>query len=835
MLLFKNVVSNIFDIFYKTDAKVSFFCNDKAKNVHFFIILHTRKNQTTKYYRNIRIMLKRILLIFLFALTLLPSHAVLKEDSLSNTLAILRTELVKYHDEYSARHSADRSRLIINQLIETMQLSNQNELMLYSQKDGYVFDLTYACHEAIGQYEEFEKHLVPFKSFVNKADGEVARYDSLINCLRSMPIMMLDEKAKIDRNVCLTVAVNTRRMLIENQQQLSEYIYYYERTEKRLKQLNDYAQERYNDIQNSIFKNGGENYLTIISRFGYYLSQTKESVGSKYTSNKKVKSQWDARLIFGLFGIIIIYGIIAILLNQLIVRWLVTKLIKKGKFANVSEWFLSKRKFIIMTSTVVTFALILGVVSIIAVQNFIIMASGLLVEYAWLLSVILISLLIRVKAEQNTSTFKIYAPLLLNGFIVISFRIILIPNDLVNLIFPPILLACCFWQWRMISKYKKQVDKMDVWFAIFSQVVFIISLTSAVIGYTLLSVQILIWWIMQLTCILTITCIRDWYKEYSKHSRLKEMPITKTWHHRLFYWVFLPSGAVLSLLVSLYWAADVFNLSELTKRAFSTPFIDIDGFTVSIFGICKVVIMWFIFNYINHTTKKFIALYFERIDPSSAASRLVMVKNVLQVVVWGVWFLLSLAIFHVSNRWLVIITGGLSTGVGFASKDILENIYYGISLMAGRIKIGDLIVCDGIRGTVTSISYTSTMVTATDGSVIAFTNSQLFTKNYKNMTRNHGYECHILDVGVAYGTNVSHCKKVLSEALLQLDCINKEKGVNIVLKELGDSALVLKVMVWVSVYTQYTDDGIILECIYNTLNNNKIEIPFPQTDVHLRS
>ena len=154
--------------------------------------------------------------------------------------------------------------------------------------------------------------------------------------------------------------------------------------------------------------------------------------------------------------------------------------------------------------------------------------------------------------------------------------------------------------------------------------------------------------------------------------------------------------------------------------------------------------------------------------------------------------------------------------------------------MTGRVKIGDLIVCDGIRGKVTSISYTSTMVTAVDGSVIAFTNSQLFTKNYQNMTRNHGYERHVLDVGVAYGTNIGECKKVLTEALSQLDCINQSKGISIVLKELGDSALVLKVIVWVSVYTGYGDDGKILECIYNTLNQNNIEIPFPQRDVHVK-
>lgn len=780
-------------------------------------------------------MSKRLILaITLIVSVLLPSHAVLKEDSLSHTLSILRQELTKYHDEYSQRQNSGYSNRVFSTLITAMQKSNQNALMLYSQKDGYVFDLTYACHEATEQYREFEKHLIPFKAFVSRADNEVARYDSLITSLRSMPVRMLDERSKIDRNVCLTLAVNTRRMLVETQQQLSEYIFYYEMTEGRLKNLNDYANKRYDDIQNSIFVNGGDSYPTILSRLGYYLTQTKTSIGDKYFFKTKVRSQWDSRFIIGLFFVIFVYGIIAILLNQLIVRWLITRLIRNGKFKAISDWFLSKRKCIIMTTTVVTFAIILGIVHLLTSQNFIVMASHLLVEYAWLFSVILISLLIRVSADQVSSTFRIYAPLIVNGFVVISFRIVLIPNDLVNLIFPPILLFCALWQWSVIRRHNKNIDKSDVFFAYISQLVFVVSLVCSVIGYTLLSVQILIWWIMQLTCILTITCIRDWFKEYSKHTHQEELPITKTWHLRLFYWVVLPTSAVMSIVLSLYWAADVFNLSDLTKELFTTPFINSENFSASIFGIALVVMMWFVFHYINQTVQAFVAHYFEKIDPESAPSRIMMVKNVLQILIYGVWFLASLAVFNVSNQWLIIISGGLSTGIGFASKDILENIYYGISLMTGRIKIGDLIVCDGVRGTVTSISYTSTMITAVDGSVIAFTNSQLFTKNYKNLTRNHGWECHILDVGVAYGTNVAKCKKVLIDALSQLDCINKEKGVNIVLKELGDSALILKVIVWVSVYTQFADDGTILECVYNTLNDNNIEIPFPQTDVHMK-
>ncbi len=89
--------------------------------------------------------------------------------------------------------------------------------------------------------------------------------------------------------------------------------------------------------------------------------------------------------------------------------------------------------------------------------------------------------------------------------------------------------------------------------------------------------------------------------------------------------------------------------------------------------------------------------------------------------------------------------------------------------MAGRIKIGDWIECDGTRGKVSSISYTSTMIEAIDGSIIAFQNSQLFTKNYKNLTRNHGYELSIIKFGVAYGSDVRKVCSMVEKAVRNLD------------------------------------------------------------------
>ena len=768
------------------------------------------------------------LLMFLFAL---PSQAVLKEKDLNNTLSILRNELTQTHQEQKRmqikfKNSSDK---VKKNLFAILSKSNQNALMLYSQKLDYVFDLAYACHEATDQFRDFKENSLPFRSYVTKINGEVARYDSLVGSLQSMPTMTLSPKAKIDRNVCLTLAVSIRNNLLESKNMLQDYIKYYDMTEHRLKYLNDYANSRYSEIQNNIFKNVGENYFSILSNLGTQVNKTAETVNDKYHTSKKLHSQWDSRMIVGLFLSIVFYGIISILLNLLAIRYLMPRKLR-------TEQFLLKRPCIMMATSTVTFAIIIGIIRNAVNQNFIAMASNLLVEYAWLLGVILISLLLRVDGKQIKSAFRIYSPLTLVGFIVITFRIALVPNDLVNLIFPPILLLCTIWQWSVISRHNENIPRSDMFFTYISLVVFVASTICSWIGYTLLSVQILIWWIMQLTCILTINCLAEWLAKYAAKHHIEEKPINRIWIYNLILKVGLPIMGVSSILISVYWAADVFNLTELVVRLFNARFIDVSNFSMSISSIVMVLVLWFIFAYISNTTIAFMQLHFNKKDSRTAASRNVMGKNVIQVLVWGIWLLISLAILHVSNTWLVVVSGGLSTGVGFASKDILENIYYGISLMAGRINIGDWIECDGTRGRVSSISYTSTMIEATDGSVIAFQNSQLFTKNYKNLTRNHGFELSVVNFGVGYGTNVERMRKVIIAAVeaLNIPYIDKEKPLSVLFTEFGDNSINFKFICWVDVTKQVVTESQISECIYNTLNENDIEMPFPKRDVYIK-
>ena len=305
--------------------------------------------------------------------------------------------------------------------------------------------------------------------------------------------------------------------------------------------------------------------------------------------------------------------------------------------------------------------------------------------------------------------------------------------------------------------------------------------------------------------------------------------------------------ATFSVLISIYWAADVFNLSDTSWELFNRRLIDTTKFTFSIMRAVQATTLFFIASYVNRVSIH--VLYYHlmnretrkakeekrKASTQAVTSRIAIWRNLIQVLIWGTWLLITMIIFNIDNSWIVAISAGLSTGIGFAMKDILENLYYGISLMAGRIKVGDYIAIEGTKGTVKAISYTSTTVEALDGSVIAFQNSQLFAKNYKNLTRNHGNVLSIIPIGVAYGTSVPQVKQIVNEVVTPLNKPGYIKYIKVTLAGFGDNSVDFKILAWVDSRKQSDAEGEIMEAVYNAFNDHNIEIPFPQRDIHIVS
>ena len=253
--------------------------------------------------------------------------------------------------------------------------------------------------------------------------------------------------------------------------------------------------------------------------------------------------------------------------------------------------------------------------------------------------------------------------------------------------------------------------------------------------------------------------------------------------------------------------------------------------------------LFFIFRYINYALRSFYLHYRKQLSSDNEAINKTLARNIIGILCWGLFIIIVLIIFHVPKDGISIVSAGLATGLGFAMQSILENFFYGISLMSGRIHVGDYIECDGIAGRVESITYQSTQITTIDGGVIAFLNSALFSKNFKNMTRNHRYELIKVPVGVAYGTDVEQVRQLLIEVLTPICHEENAAGqpltdtnipVSVAFSDFGDSSVDLKVCIWMLVEEKIAITARVKEVIYNTLNKNGIEIPFPQRDIHIK-
>ncbi len=808
--------------------------------------------------------MKKILLILVVIMTTLDASAVLKESNMQQTLSVLCEELSETHKEQKERahRFEQRNGQFQRSIGKDLELCNNIELMLYSQKEQNVFDLAYACGQATQLYNRVSRTR-SFKQFEQQMDEQIAQYHNLVNALNNIPDSQLKTpQMRLTRDSCANLANVIAQDIVHARETMKDNHEKRQWVAKKAKRLNDYALEMYEQIRQNVFVNGGQSYFQILKRFSYNWKSSKDDIAEKYSRSRKARSEWRGPLIGFLFIFLAVYVVGALLLSWLILRFLIPK-----RF--ISLKFRKKRSCIVICVAAAVFALATFIISNVTSQNFMTMATRLLSEYAWLIAAITLSIIIRQRADVVKSGIKLYVPVLLMGFVVFFFRIVFMPSSVVNLVFPALLLVFTIWQLIANRRHHAVVPRSDVFYSWVSFIVMAVSCVMAWMGYTLMSVQVLIWWIMQLTLIQTITVIYDLMHSYETKYIPNDADVRRTWLYDAVYKMIIPIAATMSVALSIYWAARVFDLTQWCERIFRYKFVDQPGLIVlSLDRILACVAFAFVFNYIIYLFIQGYQLWkqsraesraisrFEREndidgeidiqtvvqeDPNAKAKvkaeskAVTLSMNIIKYIGWGIYIYIVLVTLHVNRTGITFILTGLSTGIGFAMKDTLENLFYGLSLMNGRVKIGDVIECDGVRGKVSNINYQSTLVETIDGSVIAFLNSQLFTKNFKNMTRNHGYEMAKITVGVAYGSKIDQVREMIIERISKLGCYDPSKGVQVLFQNFGESSVDLLVIVWVRVASQVADIALIKENIYSVLNENGIEIPFPQADLHIRT
>jgi len=207
-------------------------------------------------------------------------------------------------------------------------------------------------------------------------------------------------------------------------------------------------------------------------------------------------------------------------------------------------------------------------------------------------------------------------------------------------------------------------------------------------------------------------------------------------------------------------------------------------------------------------------------------------RRLLLLTLTAIIFIMLLQHFGYDITAFVATLGVGSLAVALAAQSTFSDMINGFIIMVDRpFRIGDRIELQDLNtwGDVVDIGLRSTRILTRDNRMVVVPNTTIG----KSLIVNHSYpdtQYRIQTVvGLAYNTDIEAARQVMVEAVKSQDWVMKEKPIEALFLEFGDSALVFRVRCWIK---SYVDTRRVLDklntCLYHALNEAGIEIPFPQ-------
>lgn len=236
----------------------------------------------------------------------------------------------------------------------------------------------------------------------------------------------------------------------------------------------------------------------------------------------------------------------------------------------------------------------------------------------------------------------------------------------------------------------------------------------------------------------------------------------------------------------------------------------------------------FVIRYLHRWVKKLL------IKRDAEASLTSFILSLVKITLYFILIITVVGIIGIETSSFLALFASAGVAIGLALSGTLQNFAGGVLILLLKpYKVGDFIEVQGFTGTVKEIQIFNTVINTTDNKAIIIPNGGLSTSsinNYSLETRRR------IDwtIGIAYGTDFEHARKVILDILAQEPKLEKEPIPPVVLlNELGDSSVNLTVRAWAST-SEYWDIFFRMnELFYKVLPEKGIQFPFPQIDVHL--
>lgn len=251
------------------------------------------------------------------------------------------------------------------------------------------------------------------------------------------------------------------------------------------------------------------------------------------------------------------------------------------------------------------------------------------------------------------------------------------------------------------------------------------------------------------------------------------------------------------------------------------------------------ILLFFFILIISQFLANNIAYFASIKDQQYASSRKKRLGSSILLIRLGVitiGFLLAMTAAKIPLDKITIVLGALSVGIGFGLQTLINNLVSGIILAFERpIQIGDDIKIGELTGKVKEVGVRASKILAYDGSDIVVPNGDLLSGQLINWTLSDKRRRVELFIGVAYSSDMKQVKELI-EKQLQRDSIMKNPNPMVLMQNFGDNSVDFRVLFWVESIDFWIETRAeVMTGIFESFNENGVEIPFPQRDLYLKT
>lgn len=224
--------------------------------------------------------------------------------------------------------------------------------------------------------------------------------------------------------------------------------------------------------------------------------------------------------------------------------------------------------------------------------------------------------------------------------------------------------------------------------------------------------------------------------------------------------------------------------------------------------------------------------------PTLTPSAQVLLGKLFKIIFITVAVLMAIASTGIDLTALAVFGGAIGVGIGFGLQKVVSNLISGVILLLdSSIKPGDVVEVGGTYGRINKLAARYTSVIARDGRELLIPNEDMITQPVINWTYSDSQVRRALPVGVSYHADIARAMELILEAAAETDRVLKFPPSNCLIKGFGDNSVDLELRMWI----EDPQNGVanvasnVYKKIWEKFQKEKIEIPFPQRDLHIVS